>query len=60
MTIKSFYLEIRMKEIEDIQKQVADILYSDKWYIRLFLFSKAKRLHKLAGEKIQKLFEDFP
>lgn len=52
-------LDNRLSEIENIQKQVADILYSKNWLVRTFLFKKAMRLHKLAETKMTALYADF-
>lgn len=52
-------LNNRLTEIENIQKQVENIIYSKNWFVRTFMFNKAMRLHKLADDKIQTLYADF-
>jgi len=56
--ITSDEFEKRFEEIESIQKQVANILYSNNWLVRVFLFGKAQRLHKLDQAKLDALLEE--
>ncbi len=50
------YFEKEMKEIDELQKQVADILYNKNPLYRFFHFHKAVKLHLLASEKLKNLF----
>ncbi len=54
ITVTGF--EIEMIKIEEIQKEVDELLYNENWFIRFFGFHKAKKLHFKAEQAMKELF----
>jgi hypothetical protein len=56
MNISEEKLEQMMSEIEDLQKQVDDILYNPNPFYRFFHMKKARKLHEKYKMKMIELF----